>query len=161
MEVVPLGEGDLAWVFGAHAANPALSSVLTTAAERITATAAALDGRAGWSGSGLEFHRLPGSEPNTARTDLAGFVELADSATFSAEITPEAGGYEITAEITVRCDAPVDCGQHTVASWPTVHTAQPDVAAAALARGVDWLCAQAMTHPPGYWRSHDPRHHPR
>jgi hypothetical protein len=157
MEVIRLDEGDPAWLFGDTQDVPAVRQILRQAAEEVLFIAADVGGRVGWTGAGLEFHRLPGAAEVTARTQLAGFVEVGEDITFWAELSRVADGFAVEAEITVRCDAEIDCGTHTVEAmtWPVEQS--PHEAATDLLESSRWLRRQANAHPLSYWRQHDPR----
>ena len=107
MKTVPLAEGDPTWVFPEESVTQALMRSLAASSDRLVEIAGLLPGgQAGWSGTGLEYNVLPPS----GKCCLYGWAEN-PQVTFTVEMTPpgftgpETVGWEVTAEILVRCDA--------------------------------------------------------
>jgi hypothetical protein len=156
VEVIPLADGDLRWLFPDLAERTQVEAVLTRAAECVERLAGRLGRRAGWTGNGLEFFRLP-DRPDAG---LVGIAEAAD-VSFVAElwwprdpVVPPP--WLVDAEISVHCDAPVDCGTHTVESLPESTHETPLAAANALLAAVEWLLRRGTEEQLDYWRLHDP-----
>ena len=158
-ETVACSEGEPTWVFPKGSVTEALMRSLSASSGRIREIAAMLPGgRAGWTGSGLEYCLYPSGQRN-----LSGFAENAD-VTFTVELTPP-GSYpeaprdtwEVTAEISVRCDAQIDCGMHTLETFtPTTYNTAND-AVSALEAATRWLFERSNAVLPGDWRARDPR----
>jgi hypothetical protein len=159
MEVFPLDQGDPAWVFGDDYDDTAVHQALSRAAEQLIALASDVHGRLGWSGAGLEYHRLPGSpQHGTApRTLLIGSVQAPHGTEFETSLAQAQNGFEVDTEIAVRCDAEIDCGMHTVLALPTAQSPNAAHAAEALLTATQWLHQQAISHQPNHWRDNDPR----
>jgi hypothetical protein len=159
VETVAFSEGEPTWVFPKRSVTQALMRSLSASSERMREIATMLPGgRAGWSGSGLEYCLYPSGQRR-----LSGFAENAD-VTFIVELMPPGfyseappRAWEVTAEISVRCDAEIDCGMHTVEAFtPNTYTAAED-AVAAVEAATRWLLERSETVPPGGWRARDPR----
>jgi hypothetical protein len=157
MEVFPLEQGDPAWVFGDDF-DAAIHQTLSRAAEQVIALASVVHGRPGWSGAGLEFHQYPGSPRHgiAPQTQLSGSVATPDGTSFEANLARAQNGFEVDAEIAVRCDAEADCGMHTVLALPTAQSPDAAQAAEALLTATQWLHQQAISHQPDHWRNNDP-----
>lgn len=157
MRTVSLAEGDLTWVFPEGSVTPELTAVLGACSGRFVEIAGLLaGGRAGWTDSGLEYDLLP-----SGRCSLSGWAEN-PQVTFRAELVPpgfyqdKSPDWEVTADISVRCDAPHDCGMHEVESFTPVSYATAEDAVAALGRATSWLLARCLAVPPEEWRARDP-----
>lgn len=157
VESVPLADGDLRWVFPALEDVPQVMEALAAADADMRRLAAHLGVRPGWTGSGLEFARLP------AVTDLGGFAETSDVSFVAGLMSGVPAGlrrdggppWEVSAEIAVRCDAVSDCGMHAIEKWPPSMRDSALEAAAALARAVRWLLDRGTAEPPRSWRDRD------
>lgn len=155
VKAVALAEGDPTWVFPEESVTQALMTSLATSSDRLVKIAGVLPGgRAGWSGSGLEYNVFP-----SGQRSLSGWAEN-PQVTFLVELASpgfhgtEPRGWEVTADISVRCDARYDaaCGIHVVEqSRPAVH-ATPEDAVAAVDRATGWLLTRCRTVAPGDWR---------
>lgn len=156
-DVVPLVDGDLAWVFGPDVDRAAVLPQLTRSAENVQRLAAAIGGQAGWKGSGLEFVRCPGGGGYPPQELLGGYAQNPDWASFEVEVMPVTGGWVVSAEISVRCDAPIDCGMHVIEQWDDRILAEPTAAAAELLAATEWLLARGTAERATYWREHDAR----
>ena len=150
-----LKDGDLRWVFDEARGSERDEALLDEAAGSIERIAQLFAGRAGWTGSGLEFHRLPGGEWHPPRTDLVGFAEGRDSVCFWVEVVPDSGGWTVDAEINVRCDADADYGTHTVESFPLQTSGDKTETLTYLAAAAAWLETRATAEPPEHWRAAD------
>jgi hypothetical protein len=131
-------------------------AVLDRVGERLREVAASLsNGRAGWTGEGLEYSLFP-----SGQRSLGGFAEN-PQVTFSAELRPP-GFYEgartwsADAEIAVRCDHLVDCGMHRIESRGAPDLDTPADAVATLDEFTDWLSVRSREVPPERWRDADP-----
>jgi hypothetical protein len=160
VEAVPLTEGDPAWVFPGESVTLALMAALVASSERLVETAGLLPGgRAGLSGSGLEYNLFP----PWGQCCLHGWAESPD-VTFAVEMTPpgfneaESLGWEVRADISVRCDARYDaaCGMHVMEEFTPNLYATPEQAVAAVDRATHWLLARCRVVPPADWRARDP-----
>jgi hypothetical protein len=157
---VSLAEGDPTWIFPAESVSAALMTSLTASADRLVQVAALLPGgRPGWSGSGLEYNVFPPQ----GKCNLYGWAENAQ-VTFVVELAPPgfrtsgSVGWEVTAEVTVCCEARYDaaCGTHVVEEiTPNVY-ATPEEAVAAVERATQWLLERCRAVAPADWRTRDP-----
>ena len=138
VKVTPLQEGNLSWMFHAEV-DPVVSERLQEASETVEKIARSLGKKAGWSGSGLEFHVVDSG------TSIAGFAEK-DDVTFWVELRraeaweksdSNVGEWAVEAEVAVRCDAVIDCGMHRVAEWPVLVTSSPSAAADAMVEALN------------------------
>jgi len=159
MKTVPLAEGEPTWVFPPESVTPSLMASLLASSGRLLEIASLLPhGRAGWSGSGLEYNVFP-----SGQRSLSGWAEN-DQVTFLAELLPP-GFYpdgapqqwEVTADISVRCDAKNDCGMHSVEEFTPNSYATAEDAVAAVEKAAGWLLDRCRAVPPGDWRTRDPR----
>jgi len=161
VETIPLAVGDPAWVFPDESVTPALIASLAASSERLVEIAGLLPGgRAGWSGSGLEYNVFP-----SGKCSLYGWAESPDpDATFVVEMAPpgywgtDSVGWEVTADISVRCDARYDaaCGMHVMEEFTANVYATPEEAVAAVDRATSWLLDRCRAVPPEDWRARDP-----
>ena len=159
VETVAFSDGEPAWVFPEGSVTEALLTSLSASSERMRKIAAMLPGgHAGWTGSGFEYCLYPSGQRN-----LSGYAENAD-VTFTIELLPPGfypqaprDTWEVTAEISVRCDAEIDCGMHTLETFTpkTYNTANEAVSAVAAA--TRWLFERSNAVLPGDWRARDPR----
>jgi hypothetical protein len=108
-----------------------------------------------WTGRGLEYSLFP-----SGQRSLGGFAENSQ-VTFGVELlTPHffegdsAGGVE--AEISVRCDHPVDCGMHRVEFRQAVELGDPAQAIAVLDDFTIWLLRRSSEVAPDEWQRRDP-----
>ncbi|MCL2422686.1 MAG: hypothetical protein FWD11_02145 [Micrococcales bacterium] len=153
MEKVALLAGDPAWVFPPEVITPELVATLAFSGARLREIAKSLGGRAGWTGSGLEYWKSP-----SGRWKLGGGAENSH-VTFLVELCPP-GFYEcvdiwsVHAEIAVRCDHMVDCGMHRIESRHTYPRTGPD-SADSLDDLTAWLLSRHQEVPPRTWRSLD------
>ena len=153
-----MANGDLRWVFPQLADPAEVFEVLLSADAQLRRLADQLGVRPGWTGSGLEYYRL------AHVTDIAGFAETVD-VSFTVELwsprteLPEAppGGppWEVDAAISVRCDARLDCGAHTIEELPQAQYASPLEAASGVLDAARWLREQGAAKPPTWWRERD------
>lgn len=158
METVVLSEGEPTWVFPSQSVTQTLLQSLTGSSQRLCELAALLPGgRAGWSGSGLEYCLYP-----SGQRCLSGFAENAD-VTFTVELVPPgsdvagSGVWDVTAEISVRCDAEIDCGMHVVEAFTPNTYATAEDAVSAVEKSSRWLLERSKAIPPEEWRSKDQR----
>lgn len=156
METVELSEGELAWVFPSDSVSPDGVESLARASERLCGIAASLaDGRAGWTGRGLEYSLFP-----SGQRSLGGFAENSQ-VTFGVELLPPHffegdSAWAVEAEISVRCDHPVDCGMHRIEFRQAAELGDPQSAIAALDDFTDWLSRRSAEVAPHEWRGRDP-----
>jgi hypothetical protein len=157
MKAVSLAEGDPTWVFPEESVTPALMASLERSSGQLAEIAGLLTyGRAGWTGSGLEYNLFPPS----ASCCLYGWAEN-PQVTFMAELWPPSrkrAGWEVSADIEVSCDSMVRsaCGMHVVEEFTQDVFDLPEDAVAALQRATDWLLARCRAVPPEQWRARDP-----
>jgi hypothetical protein len=157
VKAVSLAEGDPTWVFPEESVTPALMASLQTSGDRLVEIAGLLArGRAGWTGSGLEYNmfRPPGG------CCLYGWAEN-PQVTFIAELWPpgpKRAAWEVSADIEVSCDSKVRsaCGMHVVEEFTQDVFDVPEDAVSALQRATDWLLARCKAVPPGEWHTRDP-----
>jgi hypothetical protein len=159
VETIALADGDARWVFPRLYDPSPVQEALLAADADMRRLADHLGVTPSWTGSGIEFHRFP-----TGVTDLFGCAETTQ-VTFAAELNsgilgPELrkdGGppWEVTAEITVRCDAPRDCGMHIIEERPPARHHSPLAAAADLAAAARWLFDRGTSERPSSWRDRD------
>jgi hypothetical protein len=159
VETVAFSEGEPTWVFPDASVTETLMGSLSASSERMREIAAMLPGgHAGWTGSGLDYCLYPSGQRN-----LSGFAENAD-VTFIVELMPPGFSleaprdtWEVTAEISVRCDAEIDCGMHTLETFaPNVYNTADD-AVSAVEAATRWLFERSNAVLPGDWRARDPR----
>jgi hypothetical protein len=109
------------------------------------------NGRAGWTGCGLEYLLYPSGQR------CLGGLPGNDQVSFLAELRPPGfyprapgPGWEVDAEVAVRCEADLDCGMHTVESFERTNlsTAAEAVAAASTRRHDGCLIARRQSNPP-------------
>ncbi|MBV1851885.1 hypothetical protein [Catellatospora tritici] len=157
MEIIALSDGDLGWVFpGLHDAGE-VSDLLRQADAQIRLLADHLGVRPSWTGSGIEFHRLP-----QGQTDLFGCAEK-DDVSFTVGLGSfNRGGssgvgppWDIDSSIEVRCDGRVDCGMHSIEEASERQVDSPLEAARALLEAVIWLRNRAVAEPLESWRQRD------
>lgn len=156
MRNVALSEGELAWVFPADSVSPDEVRSLERASERLRGRAASLaDGRAGWTGRGLEYSLFP-----SGQRSLGGFAENSQ-VTFGVELPPPHffegdSAWEVEAEIWVRCDHLVDCGTHRIEFREATELGDPASAIAVLDEFTAWLLRRNGEVAPDEWRNRDP-----
>jgi hypothetical protein len=155
VETIPLLAGDPLWLFDVTADAQGLLSKLERASRNIEQLATALGTRPGWTGSGMEWHRMP-----DGATTLVGFTEGTESANFWSEMYPVDRHWVVGAFVAVRCDGAADCGEHVVEQWPTRTTDTPADAVSLLVVATEWLLQRGTAESSTYWRSHDPERHP-
>ena len=153
---VPWRAGDPSWVFPSGLDEP-VRATLEDASRRLVDIAATLEGgRAGWAGEGLEFSLYPSGERR-----VGGFAENQQvSFVVDLGLTRDPRGattWELDAEISVRCDHPVDCGMHQIETRRVSALATPAIAIRALDDATQWLLARARAVDPSEWRARDPR----
>ena len=152
METIPLGDGDPRWVFGETARIDDVLQLVREADAEILRLAAHLGVRASWTGSGIEYHRMPG------RTALFGCAEAGD-VSFAVELSSwQPGGvppWEVEAEVSVRCDAYNDCGMHRIEAIDEQSFDSPVGAARALLEAATWVRRRGMAEPLTSWRQRD------
>jgi hypothetical protein len=155
-EPIPLGQGDLHWVFPSLTDAGPVQEALFSADAQVRRLAEHLGVRAGRTGSGLEFNRVEGF----VLAGVFGFAAVPD-VSFAADLYfPRrclwdlcwGPPWEVEARITVPCDREVDCGGHTVVERAHSYDLPLD-AARGLARDAAWLLAQGTSRPTSAWRS--------
>jgi hypothetical protein len=160
MKALSLAEGDPTWVFPEESVSLALMTSLAASGDRLVEVAGLLPrGRAGWSGSGLEYNVYPPS----GKCCLYGWAEN-PQVTFTVELAPpgfptaESVGWKVTADISVRCEARYDaaCGMHVMEEFTPQAYATPEEAVAAIERATQWLLARCRAVAPADWRTRDP-----
>ncbi|MCL2466127.1 MAG: hypothetical protein FWF02_08090 [Micrococcales bacterium] len=153
MEKVALLDGEPTWVFPPESATPEVVAALAFSGARLREIAKSLGGRAGWTGSGLEYWQSA-----SGKWKITGGAEN-PQVTFFVELCPP-GFYEcveiwtVHAEIAVRCDHMVDCGMHRIESrhaYPRTGAACVD----SLDELTAWLLTRHQEVPPATWRSRD------
>jgi hypothetical protein len=159
VDTVALDDGDLRWVFPKLDDPSQVLNALRAGGGHLRRLAAHLGATPSWTGSGLEFHRFP-----SGVTDLFGCAENTQ-VSFIAELNSgvlgpgarTAGGppWEVSAEISVRCDAPRDCGMHVIEELPPARHHSPLEAAAGLAAAAHWLLDRGTAERPSSWRGRD------
>ncbi|MFI0965941.1 hypothetical protein ACH4S8_31780 [Streptomyces sp. NPDC021080] len=169
MDAIPLGQGDLRWVFPEVRDPGTVRDALSEADAQVRALArylgagAGAGAGAGRAGGGLAFHRVEG-------VVLAGLFGVAESEGigFSAELYfPRrcpwdlrwGPPWEVEAEVVVLCDRVPDCGGHTLAERARIFTTPLD-AARGLVEATAWLLERGTTAPPLSWRSREDAHCP-
>jgi hypothetical protein len=159
MKTVPLAEGEPTWVFPPESVTLSLMASLSASSDRLLEIASLLPhGRAGWSGSGLEYNVFP-----SGQCSLSGWAEN-DQVSFLVELLPPAfhpgeapQQWQVTAEISVRCDARNDCGMHSIEEFTPNSYATAEDAVAAIEKAAGWLLDRCRAVPPSDWRARDPR----
>jgi len=156
MRNVALSEGELAWVFPPNSVSRDEIGSLEHTGERLRKIASILaDGRAGWTGSGLEYALYP-----SGKCGLGGYAENSQ-VTFGVELWPPNffegdSAWGVEAEISVRCDHPVDCGMHRIERREATELSDPASAIAALDDVTAWLLRRSADVTPDEWRKLDP-----
>jgi hypothetical protein len=160
VDTIPLAEGEVRWVFPALDDTSDVLDLLRRADGEIRLLADHLGVRASWTGTGIEFHRL-----EWGQASLFGCAETGD-VSFIAELwvphrfalDPQSGPpWEVEGEISVRCDAPADCGMHPIEEMAPQQFDTPLHTTQALLRVATWLRERGMAEPPSSWRQRDPR----
>jgi hypothetical protein len=159
VETIALADGDLHWVFPELEDADEVLDVVRKADAEVRLLAEHLGVRPSWTGSGIEFHRLP-----SGPTSLFGSVE-ADGVSFVLELAAwDQSGYAavgppwiVDGEVAVRCDRPIDCGMHTVEQAAARQCASPADAAQALADVATWLRQRGVNELLASWRRRDER----
>lgn len=158
-EAIPLGRGDVRWVFPDPADAEAVQEALSTADALVSRLAEHLGVRAGHTGSGLEYLRVEGFE----LAGVFGSVELSEVSFHARLYFPRrclwdlrrGPPWEVEAEVRVACDRAVDCGRaHRRRERALLR--HPLDAARGLVRATAWLHARGVGEPPHAWRSRDP-----
>lgn len=147
--VVALDEADLRTIFGDDFYERDNADTVRTdldrAADSLVALGNDLAGRAGCAGRGLEVSLVP-----SGQTSLEGFVDPFPLS-FYVELRPVGyfadddlahPGWNIEATISIRCDAPVDCGMHLIETVANLYKSSPAEAAHALVHAVDTRCVK-------------------
>ncbi|MEU1616779.1 hypothetical protein ABZ479_05665 [Streptomyces sp. NPDC005722] len=158
-EAIPLGRGDVDWVFPDPEAAGAVRAALAEADEHVRRLARHLGVEAGRTGGGLEFHRVDGF----TLAGVFGSVEVPEVSFHARLYVPrrclwdrrQGPPWEVEAEVGVPCAREPDCGGHTVAETSRSHHSPLD-SARGLAGATTWLLTHGLSRPPGAWRSRDP-----
>jgi hypothetical protein len=156
MQNVALSEGELEWVFPADSVSRDEFESLERAGERLREIAANLaDGRAGWTGKGLEYALYP-----SGKCSLGGFAENSQ-VTFGVELWPPLffesdSAWGVEADISIRCDHPVDCGMHRIELREAAELGDPAAAIAVLDDFTAWLLRRSAEVAPDEWQNCDP-----
>ncbi|MET9875882.1 hypothetical protein ABZZ36_14825 [Actinacidiphila glaucinigra] len=159
-EAIPLGRGDVRWVFPESEATDAVAEALADADARVSRLAGHLGVRAGrTTGSGLEYLRLEGH----VLAGVFGCAELPEVSFHARLYFPRrclwdlrwGPPWDVEAEVRVPCDRETDCGGHTLAVSERSYDTPAD-SARGLVEATTWLLAQAVGRPPYAWRSLDP-----
>lgn len=162
MEPIPLADGDLRWVFPELNEESQVLDILHRAAGCIEQLADHLGVRPCWTGSGLEFHRLPGQQTATLfgcaeTTEVSLVAELRLPQDPIEWVVTAPPPWLVDAEISVRCGAVVDCGMHTIETTrESEHVSALD-AANGLLTVTTWLLRRGTEEPTSSWRQRDPR----
>lgn len=151
--------GDLRWVFPDLDDPGEVLELAYQADAEIRLLAEHLGVRPSWTGSGVEFHRMP-----SGQSSLFGCAETADDVSFVVDLNAwDRGGnatvgppWEVHGEIGVRCDGRVDCGMHSVEQVER-HAESPLEAARALLEVATWLRQRGVAEPLELWRQRDER----
>jgi hypothetical protein len=159
VKTVPIAEGDPAWVFPEEVVTSALAESLSASSDRVRQVATLLPaGRAGWSGSGLEYWLYP-----SGKRCLSGVAEN-PQVSFTVDLIPpdfypgaSSSDWQVTADISVRCDAEADWGMHAVESCTPQACREAEDAVAAVETATRWLLDRCRAVPPADWRTRDPR----
>jgi hypothetical protein len=142
VDTIPLADGDVGWVFPELDDAGEVLDLLRRADSEIRLLADHLGVRASWTGSGIEFHRLECGQASLfgcAETDDVSFiVELwvPHNRASDLQLGPS---WEVDGEISVRCDAPADCGMHSIEEAAPRQFDTPLGAALALLEVATWL----------------------
>lgn len=163
VQATRLDDGDLRWVFPDLDDVDRVGGCVGQASEHIVLLASHLGSRASWTGSGLEFHHMPGA----ATADLFGsasapgveFVLCLDRVRAGRDRRVRrslSGGWAVTADIVLDCDRVEDCGGHYLEGRADV-LATPLDAARALAACARWLWERGSAEPAESWA---PRNRP-
>jgi hypothetical protein len=159
VETIRLTDGDLRWVFPDMEDTSEVLDLVRRADTQVRLLADDLGVRASWTGSGIEFHRLP-----SGPVSLFGCAEAGDVSFVVDLWAPDRYGnsgvgppWAVDGEIAVRCDAPVDCGMHAIEQVPGRRFDSPVVAARALLEVATWLRERGTAEPLEAWRQRDVR----
>lgn len=160
METIPLTDGDLRWVFPELVDERQVVDILRRAAGCIERLADHLGVRPSWTGSGLEFHRLPGRASatlfgcaETTEVSLVAELRLPQDPVEWVVVAPPP--WLVDADISVRCDAAVDCGMHAIETKEDIEYLSPVDAANGLLAATTWLLQRGTEEPTGSWRRRD------
>jgi hypothetical protein len=158
VETIALSDGDLRWVFPDLNGTGDVLELVRQADAEIRLLAEHLGVLPGWTGSGIEFHRMPSGQSSLFGCAEAGDVSFAVDLTAwdrygSAWVGPP---WEVAGEIAVRCDAPADCGMHPIEEAKR-QVDSPLEAARALREVATWLRQRAVAEPLESWRQRDTR----
>jgi len=154
VETIGLLEGDVRWVFPGLKAPDEVLDVLKRADEQMLQLAGHLRVRPSWTGSGIEFHLL-----ERGHASLWGCVE-AGGVSFVAELwcprpwsfdSSVGPPWEVEADISVRCDRPVDCGMHAIEEQQPREYDTPVDAARRLLEVTRWLRERGTSEPLTSW----------
>jgi hypothetical protein len=163
VETIPLADGDLRWVFPGLDETGEVLTLVRQADLQIRQLAEHFAVRASWTGSGIEFHRL-----ERGQASLFGSVEPGEVSFVAQLWFPRRCGWdqrvgppwEVDGEISVRCDAAIDCGLHLIEDMSPRQFDSPLEAARALLKVATWLRLRGTAEPLGSWRQRDsPRGH--
>jgi hypothetical protein len=138
----------------------AVLSVATQADLQIRLLTEHLGVRAGWTGSGIEFHRLELGQAHLLGCAEAGDVSFVAQLWFPRRCawdTSVGPPWQVEGEITVRCDARVDCGPHFIEELPAQLFDSPLDATRALLEAATWLRERGTSEPLASWRQRDTR----
>jgi hypothetical protein len=156
MQAVAFSEGELAWVFPADSVSRDEIESLERTGERLREIAGSLaDGRAGWTGRGLEYALYP-----SGKASLGGHAENSQ-VSFGVELLPPQffegeSAWGVEADILVRCDHPIDCGMHRVEFREASELGDSAQAIAVLSDFTVWLLRRSSEVAPDEWQKRDP-----
>jgi hypothetical protein len=166
VETIPLADGNLRWVFPELVDEPQVLDILQRAAGCIEQLADHLGVRPCWTGSGLEFHRFPDQQTATLfgcaeTTEVSLVAELRLPRDPIEWVVTPPPPWLVDAEISVRCEAAIDCGMHAIETKPDSEHASPVDAANGLLTATTWLLHRGTEEPASSRRQRDPRsgHH--
>ena len=160
MQTIPLAEGDVRWVFPELDDTGEVLDLVRRADAQIRVLAGHLGVRASWTRSGIEFHRLEWGQASLFGCAEAGDVSFVAQLWFPRRCATDLGvgpPWEVDGEISVRCDARVDCGPHFIEEAPAREFDSPLAATRTLLEVATWLREHAMAEPLDSWRQRDTR----
>lgn len=159
VETIALADGDPRWVFPELDDPSKVLQALRAGDGRLRRLATHLGVTPSWTGSGLEFHRFPNGVTDLfgcAETSQVSFIAELNSGILGPRLRTGGGPpWEVSAEISVRCDAPRDCGMHVIEERPPARHHFPLDAAAGLAAAAQWLLDRGTAEQPSSWRTRD------
>jgi hypothetical protein len=159
VETIALADGDPRWVFPKLDDPSRVLEALRAGDARLRRLAADLGVTPSWTGSGLEFHRFPNGVTDlfgSAETSQVSFIAELNSGILGPQFRTAGGPpWEVSAEISVRCDARRDCGMHLIEERPPSRHHSPLEAAAELAAAGQWLLDRGTAEQPSSWGDRD------